>query len=777
MTSHGRRSRRPALLLAMAALCALPALARAQEAPSIAEVVVEGSRTLDPERVRALSGLAAGQRLSQRTMQRAIRALWDTDLFDDIALTTRPASIPTALVVVLQVEEAPLVTSIDLQGIDKVKRKDVEEIITLRPGQRIPRHVMPQVELDIESLYQRKGYYLADATVALARPTADSTAVDIRIREGAEVAVASIRFEGNEGLSDGALRDALKTETKGFWPWQDGEFLDATWREDLSVRLVEEYQKQGYLDMRVVRDSLVVDRAQGRLHLAVWVEEGPRYTLGTVEIEGNSRFSQADLARFQRLQEGDVFDMSSITKTREEMLNLYADDGYIYAQVQPVREVRPDTTIVDLTWAVREGRPAQVAHVTIKGNTVTHESVVRRHLFIVPGERFRRNDVRNSLLALEGLGFFEPGIVPTTRVADEESGDIDLTFELRERRTGSLTLGAAVGGGTGLSGFLGYEQPNLFGQGKAGSIRWEFGSRNNNIELGYTDPVFRGKTSMSVSFFDIDRRFINTSFRQNATGGTVRFGTPLPWDDATRIYYGYKWQRVNLESIDEDDTSFSDEYPRTESSVTLGLVRDTRLPRIHPIQGSRHSITSDWAGGPLGGSVGFQKFQFETTWYAPTINDRTVLNLTVEGGGINASGFVPLTEQYLLGGTQFPAEGLRGYQENCVGIFTAGSDLSSGPGCGDDRGNGYLLLTAEHFIKITDSVYTSVFYDAGRVFPEFSDITFADLRRGAGVGLQVDLPGFGPLGLDYAYGFDRLDRLGNPDPGWQLHFRFGNLMR
>jgi hypothetical protein len=33
------------------------------------------------------------------------------------------------------------------------------------------------------------------------------------------------------------------------------------------------------------------------------------------------------------------------------------------------------------------------------------------------------------------------------------------------------------------------------------------------------------------------------------------------------------------------------------------------------------------------------------------------------------------------------------------------------------------------------------------------------------------------MGLDYAYGFDRLDAGGNPDPGWQLHFRFGNLSR
>jgi outer membrane protein insertion porin family len=769
------RSFLPALILAGVAL--FPAATHAQDSPSIAEVVVEGAETLDPERVRALSGLAAGQRLTQRAMQRAIRALWDTDLFDDIALTTRPATIASAVVVVLQVDEAPIITDVQIEGTDKVKTKDVEAVVGLRRGDRLLRHKLRQIEIDIEEVYQGKGYYLAQAEITATRPTADSTAVQIRIHEGNKVAVQSIQFEGNQALSDGDLRDALETETKGFWPWQDGEFMESEWRRDLAQRLPAIYQEHGYLDMRVVDDSLQVDRREGKIRLVVQVEEGPRYTVGNVEIEGNTRFSRTDLVKFLSLEAGDVFNTAAVAKTQEELGNLYADDGFIYARIEPVRSVRPDTTIIDLTWLIREGTPAQVAHVTIKGNTVTHESVIRRHLFVVPGERFRRTDIRNSLLALEGLGFFEPGIVPTTKVADEATGDIDLTFELRERRTGSLTLGAAIGGGTGLSGFLGYEQPNLFGQGKSGAIRWEFGRRNNNIDLSYTDPVFRGKTSMSISFFDINRRFINTSFRQNAIGSSVRLGTPLPWDDATRLYYGYKWQRVDLEALDEDDTRFQGEYPRIESSVTLGLVRDTRLPRIHPIQGARHSLTADLAGGPLAGNVGFQKFQFETSWYAPTINDRTVLNLSLEGGGINGWGFVPLTEQFLLGGTQFPAEGLRGYQENCVGVFTAGEDLASGPDCGDDRGNAYLLVTAEHFVKITDTIYFSVFYDAGNVWPEFPDITFGDLKRGAGVGLQVDLPGFGPLGLDYAYGFDRLNRLGEPEPKWQLHFRFGNLMR
>jgi outer membrane protein insertion porin family len=88
-----------------------------------------------------------------------------------------------------------------------------------------------------------------------------------------------------------------------------------------------------------------------------------------------------------------------------------------------------------------------------------------------------------------------------------------------------------------------------------------------------------------------------------------------------------------------------------------------------------------------------------------------------------------------------------------------------------------LLLTAEHFFKISDTIYASVFYDAGDVFREFRDMTFADLKRGAGIGVSVELPGVGPLGLDYGYGFDRRDVLGNPDPGWELHFRFGMLQR
>jgi outer membrane protein insertion porin family len=756
---------------------ALPATtARAQDAPRLVGIEVQGTTLLDPDRVAALSGLPGATFLTTRGMQEAIRTLWNTQLFDDVGLDARPAE--GGVVAVITVVEAPVITGIELEGRDDVDEKDILAKIPFKPGDRMLAHRLHQAALDIEALYAEKGFYLAEVSLEPAREEADSSAVVVRIEEGEKVEIAEIRFQGNRAFSGDRLRKALETEPEGFWFWQDGEFDEAKWSADLSQRLPAFYGEHGYIDMRVVSDSMAVNPEDGSMRLFVQLEEGPLYRTGEVDLEGNSRFSQADLRRFLRLEPGSVFSTAAVEMTQADLLNLYADDGYIYAQVQPLRRVRPDTTIVDLTWQIREGNPAEIRHVAIRGNTVTHESVIRRHLFVEPGERFRRTDVRNSLLSLEGLGFFEPGIVPTTRVADQETGDIDLTFEVEERRTGSLTLGAAVGGGTGLSGFLGYEQPNLFGQAKSGRIRWEFGSRNNNLELGYTEPVFMGtKTSLSTSFFDINQRYIGTSFRQQALGGNLRLGTPLPWDEASRLFYGYTWQRIDLEATDGDDQRFEGEYPRTESSVNLSLVRDTRLPRLHPIQGARHSIGTDVAGGILGGTVGFQKYELESSWFAPTLNDRTVLNLSLKTGGIHATGFVPVTEQYILGGVQYPSEGLRGYPENRVGVHTAGNIFRDEEGDADDRGNAFLLLTAEHFVKITDTIYTSVFYDAGNVWNEFGDVSFADLKRGAGVGIQIDLPGFGPMGLDYAYGFDRLDGSGNPDPGWQLHFRFGNLSR
>jgi outer membrane translocation and assembly module TamA len=81
-------------------------------------------------------------------------------------------------------------------------------------------------------------------------------------------------------------------------------------------------------------------------------------------------------------------------------------------------------------------------------------------------------------------------------------------------------------------------------------------------------------------------------------------------------------------------------------------------------------------------------------------------------------------------------------------------------------GDAFFSFTAEYALRMSDQFGISLFYDAGNVWREPSDIDPTRLFRGAGIAAQVVTP-FGPIGLDYAYGFDK------PEPGWQLHFRLG----
>ena len=129
---------------------------------------------------------------------------------------------------------------------------------------------------------------------------------------------------------------------------------------------------------------------------------------------------------------------------------------------------------------------------------------------------------------------------------------------------------------------------------------------------------------------------------------------------------------------------------------------------------------------------------------------------------------------YALGGTQYGIP-LRGYDE--FSITPAGFDpTASGVAAStvDAFGASYLVATTEFGMRLSQALYISLFYDAGNVWSNPSRFSPTRLFRGAGIGIAVLSP-LGPIGLDYAYGFDRVDLLGNPAPAWKLHFRLGNI--
>src|SRR5204863_443595 len=149
---------------------------------------------------------------------------------------------------------------------------------------------------------------------------------------------------------------------------------------------------------------------------------------------------------------------------------------------------------------------------------------------------------------ISNLGFFQqPLPFPDTRPANDQ-GDVDVIFRVTEKHTGNINFGASVGQGTGVGGFLGLDEPNLFGQGKKGHFQWQFGKNISDFAITYTDPAIReSRISGTVDVHNTRLRYtiadLGTLRRR---GGGVQYGIPLRgYDEFSVTPHGYDPSATN----------------------------------------------------------------------------------------------------------------------------------------------------------------------------------------------------------------------------------------
>ncbi len=707
---------------------------------------------------------------------------------------------PSPVVLVIQVEEQARLRRIVIDGLEHASPKEVRDTTHLRAGDPYnPQRVLDAKEF-IRSELADKGIPFASIVDRTEPVEGDRNEVDlfIDVDEGQRVTVAQMDFVGNEGVTDDQLRGAMSTKKEGFWWFHQGSFTEADYQSDLQEKIPAFYRSNGYLDAKVVSDTVIVDPTSGKAHVEVTVDEGPQYHLRKFSVEGNAVLTDADFESLFTTPRGgilstlgiggsertnvagEVFDAEAFESARQRAMERYNNQGYLYAQITPVVTRVPaedgGPPMVDASWEVNEGALALVRRVSIEGNDYTYEWVIRNQLTVLPGDVYSQDRLLRSYQNISALGFFETPL-PFPEIHPTESGDVDVTFKVEEKQTGSINFGTSVGGGVGLSGFIGYEQPNLFGQAKSGSLRWDFGRYLNSFEVTYSDPaLFQSMVSGTLSLFNSRDRFYQfASGRRRRIGANVRFG--FPWQNSvfTRLFIGYGISRTKYELFnDTQDTSLFGRPPGVQSQLSLGLTRQTLDHPIFPTVGSRENISIEFNGGILGGDGNFTRVMTDGAWWVPvgtlggdggTGGIRMALGLMVHGGAVFGNVDAFPFDRFWMGGVQFGQQ-LRGYSETSItplGYYPEGSRAVSDI---QRLGNAFFSLSTQYSIRPSSQISLNFFYDAGNIYRSPGDFDPTRLYRGAGFGLQLVTP-FGPIGLDYAYGFDKTQ------PGWQLHFKMG----
>ncbi|MGH7606915.1 MAG: outer membrane protein assembly factor BamA, partial [Gemmatimonadales bacterium] len=791
-------------LLFLAALA--PRLLHAQGergvAPAADSIVVAGHERNTAQSIIQTSGLVPGRALSYRDLQRAIQTLFATGQFADVRIEERPTA-DGGNALVIRVRERPLLTRWTIRGAERLSEGTVREQVRLDEGRPLDPAAVARSRARIDSLYRARGYYLVHTEpVSIYADDSATVRLVLSVTEGRRVAIAQVQIADNTHFSDEQIVGQMASRPEGFWWFQAGEYNDEELATDLRERLPAFYGERGYVDFQVLDDTLLLHEGTGKATLVVRVSEGDPYRVGTFEIVGNRRFSTEELETFYPFREQRrtgllglggrrrlvYFDEARWQEATRQLQTLYYNNGYIYVNVRPDVLRRTDSEgrpVVDLRWMITEGQPAIVHRVEIRGNDVTHERVIREAIVIIPGDVFRQDALLASYQRISNLGFFQqPLPLPDTRPANEQ-GDIDVIFHVAEKRTGNINFGASVGQGTGIGGFLGLDEPNLFGQGKRGRFQWQFGKNINDFEVSFTDPAIReSRISGTISVHNTRVRYIIADIgRLRRRGASLQFGFPVFGDNYSRLFLSYGIDQQTF-SGSATNTGFAALHRCNDcvrSTIGASVMRDTRIDLPFATGGTMVQFGVSQSGGLLGGTGNFQRIDLESRFYAPLGR----LGGAEGGGGVKfvlgfsaRSGFVfgssPFFEQlFTLGGTQFFIP-LRGYDEASITPFGYDPEASSQGANRNAFGKAFFTMTGELGMRVSQMLYVSAFFDAGNVWERPAQFNPTRLFRGAGLGVAIISP-LGPLGIDYAYGFDRVDAAGRPDPGWKLHFKLGNF--
>jgi outer membrane protein insertion porin family len=769
-------------------------------------IVVAGNRRITRASIVNAAAIPLRTPIGFRDIQRALRALYDTGEFDSLSVL-RTVGPDSAEILIIRVAERPLLVRVTVRGADQLSERSVRDRIELPAGRPLNPGAVERARQRIDSLYEAEGYYLADVKPQVIREDSEHVRVVLDIDEGRRIAIAAVQVEGAHAFAADEIVAQMKTRPEGFWWFRRGEYAKDEVRQDVEERLPAFYGSRGYVDFRVVHDTLLVDRSNGKATLVVSVDEGRPYEVGTVRVLGNHRFSSDEvlsLNPFGPQRAGGLhcllkscggpmwFDQNRWDDATTKLKTQYSNQGYIYADIQPqIERIEPADSsgwpTVNLTWNITEGRPALINRIDILGNDVTHERVIREALVILPGDVFAQDRVIRSYQNISNLGFFsQPLPYPDSHTANDQ-GDIDLIFKVQEKRTGNVNFGASMGQGTGLGGFLGLDEPNLFGEGKKGHIQWQFGANINQLDLSYSDPSLGGSLiSGTIGLHDTRTRYTIADLGQiTSRGGSLQFGLPLPHSRYSRLFPSYA---IDFESYTGNSALLAGSLRCANcmrSTLGVTFMRDTRVDLPFPTGGAMHSVAVTANGGILGGSATFQKLDLEGHWYAPAGviggggptggGVRLVLALTTKAGFVFGNAGPFFDQLYSMGGTQYGIP-LRGYDEFSITPQGFNPAASTGGVPRSAFGRSYFASTAEFGMRFSQSIYGSFFYDVGNVWASAAAFNPTRLFRGAGFGVALITP-LGPLGLDLGYGFDKVNSLGQPAPGWKLHFKIGNFFQ
>ena len=768
-----RRLRAAAWPIAFAAAIS----ANAADAPVVRAISVQNRGPVPVQMDQVLSRVSddyVGQPLDNAKVARDVRALLDTSFFSYAGSSVKPEDGGVRLFFVVE-GRYRLDAPIDVAGHHAIGTSKIRTIAALKAGDAVDETLLAAAAARVRAEYAKRRYY--DASVeGVLEPVAGSPGyahARLVIDEGRRVKVPLIRFDGNRAIPDRLLR--RHTNQAPWWDpythWFKDKHLGAYDLELVRADARAQYADLGYLDASV--SEPIVEESDGVRRIRYRVEEGTRYRIGSIAVEGARLFPERSLRAALGIAPGDVASQSAMDAASKRLRDYYGARGYVDTDVR--LSVSPDAReedVVALRFRVREGALLRVRSVLVRGNSKTRDKVIRREITLDPGDIDDEVSAERSEKRLQNLGYFS-----SVRHYDLETDDPafrDVVYEVDEQGTGQLMVGAGFSSVDHLIGFMEISQNNfdLFnwgrftGAGQKARFGLQASGDYTDAEVSFTEPWFldRYVSRLALNVDAFLRTHEYNEYDERRYGGSVGVSRHVPW--VGRLGLSLQAEKVELDDVLEGGYHTIDAPPRPYrftdepddyflGSLRLNWIFDTRDRPFVPTSGIRSTASATYYGEALGSDTDMYAVEFQYRHYVPVIYSH-VLSFQLRGNVIDTfddADTVPIGSRYFLGG----GRNVRGFRNRAIGPkVTPDDDNPDGARYRSIGGRSRVQASVEYSIPLSKYFRLGAFYDIGNVWEDAWDFDLSEYASSVGGGIRIDFPGF-PIRFDYAYPLEKDD--------------------
>ena len=711
---------------------------------TVRDIRIEGLQRVEPGTVFVSLPVRVGDVYNDEVGSSAIRTLFALGLFKDVRIEVNGD------VLVVVVEERPTIAEVEFVGtkeFDKEVLKKALRDVGLADGRPFDKAQLDRAEQELKRQYINRSLYAADVVTTVTPIDRNRVNLTFTVTEGEPAKISEIRIVGNKVFGESTLRGLFDLDTGGWLSWytKSDRYSRAKLNADIET-LRSYYLTRGYLEFKVDSTQVAILPNKTDISITINISEGERFIVSGVKLEGNFLGKEDEFKSLVSIRPGQAFDSEEVAKTTKAFTDYFGNFGYAFAQVQARPDIDRVNNRVALVLQAEPSRRAYVRKINVTGNSRTRDVVVRREFRQFEASWYDADKIKLSRDRVDRLGYFKEVGIETQEVPGSPD-QVDLSINVVEKPTGSLSLGAGFSSGDGLGLSFGLKQENAFGSGNSLGVQVNTSKFNRVVVFNTTDPYFTpdGISRTIDVYYRTSSPYQDDSYyKLKTSGGSLRFGVPFTETDT--VYFGAGVENTTIVEGTLLPVSYRahiDEYGLSSLAIplTVGWARDRRDSALAPNSGRLQRANAEWSPA---GDVRYVRATYQFQEFIPLTKQFTAaFNAELGLGASAGEKSYPVFKNFYGGGLG----SVRGFEQGSLGprdsfqtvlggtrkLNLNAEILSPFPGAGNDR---------------TLRMYA--FIDAGSIGgPGGVNANASSLRASVGVGVSWISP-VGPLRLAFA---------------------------